>query len=407
MRRDQPYGRPSIARRGSRTAARSLIVLIIVLIVAYLAAWWYAEGRLEAAFRQQEAAFRKAGWTVTHGATARGTSPLLARFSVADLTLTPPDRGMPSPSIAFPNVDLDVHPGSPFTLDVGLPLAWTVAIPAGPTFTIRFATLRSSYRFDPNALFHDAPDPLRTADVSFTDMRVDSGGTNFTLVSIKALTVHGSRDPAAGKTATALSIHENIEGLALSPIFVTLGNLPFDGKLASLAFDLNLSGPQIPAFSEFGQPLTAPRPNDEAADPLQSLQTLWQALGPQVHDWAKAGGHGTYKIALALGPLDAHDSGDFGFDPQTQPVGHSTLTADGLDRFFGDLGTVYPDAVGMISTIAAETAPYMTKGPKGGQRFKAGFALAGGVLTANGKKVANVPKLDWPRPVPAMTHQTH
>ncbi|MCU4158605.1 DUF2125 domain-containing protein [Acidiphilium sp. AL] len=384
-----------------RGFTRFLLLLIVVLAIAYVAAWWYAEGRLGVAFRQQEAAFRKAGWTVSHGATARGASPLVARFSVADLTFSPPDRGMPEPSITLPNLNLDVHPASPFTLDLGLPLSWHMAMPSGPAFTIQFATLHDRYRFDPNALLDHAPDPLRAVEASFTDMRVDSADTNFTLVSIKSLTARGTRNPAAGKNATAITIHEKITGFALSPIFVTLGHLPFAGKIKSLIFDLDLSGPSMPALSHFGQLPLAPSPDGSGVNPMQPLQAMWRKFGPEIHDWAKAGGHGRYAIALVLGPLDAHAHGNFGFDKAVQPVSRSTLTADGLGEFLGDIASAYPAAVGAISTLTTETAPYMTKGPKGSQRLKADLALADGVLTANGRKTANVPKLVWPRSAPA------
>jgi hypothetical protein len=361
---------------------RFLILLIVVLAIAYLGAWWYVQGRMAEAFRAQEQILRQAGWTVSHGATTRGTSPLAATFSVADLAVTPPATGMATPRITLPNIMMRARITAPFTLDVVLPLAWQIEMSQGPAFTLKFATISDHYNFDPNALFNHAPDPLRQADWNFTGMRMDSANTNFTLISVASFAGLLTRNPHADKNSTALTVHETLTGLALSPIFVTLGHLPFDGKLGALGIDAVLSGPQLAPVD------AGTMPGDELA--------AWQTIGPVIHDWAQAGGHGSFDLMVELGPLNAKTHGNFGFDSSVQPDGKATLVADGVGAFLGDIATAYPAAVGMISVLTAQTAPYMSKGAANAQRLTVDFGLAGGVLTANGKNAATVPPVVWP-----------
>lgn len=372
-----------------RGFARFLVLLVVVVAIAYLGLWWYAEGRLEVGFRQGETALRQAGWTVRHGAVARGSSPAAATLAVADLEMTPPADGTaPRPTITLPNFGLAVRPASPFTLAVGLPLSWHVALSNGPAFTVAFAAISDLYRFDPNALLRHEPNPIRSTSFSATGMRIDSADTNFTLVSIATFTAEGTENPEAGTGATALSLRERMKGLALSPLFVTLGHLPFAGKLAALSLDLDLSGPPIAT------------PNQPMAFPATGFDTVteaaWHTAGPALHQWAKAGGHGRFALAVDLGPLKARAAGGFAFDAKAQPTMRSKLDADGVGAFLGDIATAYPSTLGIVSTITAATAPYMTKTAGGSQHLAVDFALANGILTANGKKAAHVPPIDWP-----------
>jgi len=376
-----------------RGVVRFLIALIVILAIAYLGGWWYVQSRMAVAFRHQEQTLRAAGWTISHGDTTRGSSPLAATYTIADLAITPPAQtaspDLPRPTITLPYFALKVDLAAPFTLDIGLPLTWRIAMSQGPAFALRFTTIHDDYQLDPNALIHDAPDPLRTGNLGFTGMRLDSADTNFTLISIGAYSATGTTDPTAGTGGTAFTLHQSLKDLALSPIFVTLGHLPFDGKLAALRFDIDLSGPKFPTRAISPQP-GAPLP--KPGTPEQA----WQRIGPLVHDWAKAGGHGSFAIALDLGPLKAHDHGRFSFDATPQPQGRMTLVGDGVGEFLGDIASAYPQTVGIISLLTTQSAPYMSKTPNGHQRLTVDFGLANGILTANGKKIAHVPPIVWP-----------
>lgn len=364
-----------------RGFARFIVLLIVGLALVYLGGWWYVQGRLAMVFHAQEQSLRQAGWTITHGATARGRSPAAATYRIADLKFAPPSQGIALPTLTFPLVVLAVHPLTPFTIDFGLPLVWQATPAQGPALTLRFTGITAQERLDPNALFGHGGDPAGASHLAMTGMRVDSAHTNFTLVSLKSLIFDARRVAHAGARATALHDRLALTGLALSPLFVTLGHLPFDGKVASFDAAVDLSGP-IPGLPPGGGPIMP--------------AAAWQRFGPVIHQWAKAGGHGKFAFGLGLGPLDAHDTGRFSFDSATQPVGTARLNATGVGEFLGDLANSYPAMVGLVSKLTAGTAPYITKAPSGKQRLTVNFALARGALTANGKPAATVPPVVWP-----------
>ncbi|UNC12952.1 DUF2125 domain-containing protein [Acidiphilium multivorum] len=376
-----------------RRLVRFLSLVVVLAALGWLGLWWYAESRLALAVDQAAARLHAAGWTVSHGAVTRGTSPFVADVRVADLRLTPPVADGPAPTLEIPAVDLVVHPAAPLTLDLGFATVWRMALEGGPSFTLRFGNIAADDRFDLADLLHHAPDPLRAGAFHATDLRVDSENTNFTLVSIAAIDASGTRNPDAGPDSMAATLHESLRGLALSPLFVTLGNLPFGGKLTALSVDLALSGPAAALPARLTLP---PGARWLAPGAAANLPALWRQLGPALHRWAQGGGHGTYDFGLTVGPLDAHGTGSFGFDAGTQPKGRLHLVADGLGAALGALSTHYPSLTGDISALTTAAAPYFTRGPKGGQRLAVDFVLAHGAVSANGTKLTTVPPLVWP-----------
>lgn len=371
-----------------------VLVLVLVLALAWIGLWWYAEGRINAGFRQEEANLRQQGWTVRHGQTVRGTSPLIARFTVADLRLTPPAHGGPPVTITVPHASFSVHAADPATLAIDLPTRWTAALAGGPSFTLRFDRISGRLGFDPGTALGGGGDPLRSWRIEASGVRLDSANTNFTLASADSAAASVRRDPAAGAQATALALRAHLGGFALSPIFVTLGDLPFDGKLKDFDLALDVSGPPIAVPSDTLDIPLGPLSGDEGA---AILARSWATLAPLLRPWAEAGGHGRYRLHLALGPLDAHAAGTFGFDSRLQPKARADVTADGISGFLGDLGNDYPALLAPVSHLTASLAPYLVKGPQGGQRLAAKLALAGGTVSANGRAVASVPPLVWPQ----------
>lgn len=367
-----------------RGLVRFLVLLIVVVAIVYLGAWWYIQGRMAMAFRAQEQHWRAAGWTMSHGSTQRGRSPLAATYTVDDLKLTPPNQGLQTPRVMLPQMVMAIHPTAPFTLDLGLPLEWHVMLQEGPAFTLHFTRIAARERFSSSALLNHDTNPARATHIAFAGMRLDSANTNFTLLSIASFNLDAWNHPNAGKSATAFRNHVTLAGLALSPIFVTIGHLPFAGKLASLNETLTLSGPN-PTLP----PPTMPK--GLVMDPAQA----WQIAGPVIHQWVQAGGHGTFTIGLGLGPLIAHTHGQIGFDAKSQPMASAVLTAAGFGEFLGDVANAYPAMVGMVSALTAQTAPYVTR-TAGKQRLIIHFTLANRTLSANGKPVGTVPAINWP-----------
>lgn len=376
-----------------RSFFRFLLVLVLVLAIAWLGLWWYAEGRINTGFHQEEANLRAQGWTISHGPTARSTSPLVARYTVTNLRLTPPQSAGPAVSITVPQASFSVHAGNPATLVIDLPTRWIASLASGPSFTLRFDRIGGRLGFDPGAALTGGTDPVRSWRMAASGIRIDSENTNFTLASVDSVSTDVVRDPAAGADGTALSVREHVRGFALSPIFVTLGNLPFDGKFHAFDLALDLSGPAIGQPNGPVTPNLAPFSGNAAAVLTQS----WDELAPILHPWAKAGGHGRYRLHLAVGPLDAKAQGTFGFDSALQPQAKADLTADGISAFLGDLGNDYPALLDPVSHLTAQLSPYLVKGPKGGQRLSVKLALKGGTVSANGQSVGTVPKLVWPQ----------
>ncbi|CAG4907297.1 unnamed protein product [Acidocella sp. C78] len=382
-----------------RRLVRFLSLALVVVGIFWVGLWWYAESRLALAVDQMTTLLRSHGWTVAHGAVIRGTSPFRVEVLVSDLRLTPPVTNGPAPTLAIPALDMTVRPGTPFTLDLAPASTWRLALADGPSATLHFGSIAATERFDPASLLNGSDNPLRAGSFHATDLRIDSQNTNFTLLSIAAISVDDTRNPRAGTAETAFSLRESVSGLALSPIFTTLGDLPFGGKLGRLSLDLAVSGPAAELPAGLAGAL-APQIN-RPARPLAGMtpadfMAIWQRTGPALHRWARAGGHGSLGVRLVVGPLDATGKGEFGFDSGTQPRGQMHLVADGFGAALGTISTHYPGLVGGISALTAAASPFLVRGPKGGQRLAVTFSLAHGALTANGTYLVTVPPLVWP-----------
>lgn len=370
---------------------RFILVLLAVLVIAWIGAWWYLEGRLVVGFRQMEAQLRANGWQVTHGAVTRGNSPLVARFGVADLKLVPPANGaMAQPELTLPQAGAHIGIGDWSILHIDLPLKSTMALRDGPSFAAEFTSLAADYRIDPGAYFRAGRNPVHGGDLVATGFRLDSANTNFTLFSISSLISHASFDQSAGAGKTAFSVQEQIGGMALSPIFVTLAHMPFNGKVSSVSVDLRLSGP-VPANLQ----AVSQRVGAAAEAAPRNPQALLRAAAPAIQAWAKQGGHGGFSLGLGLGPAVAHAAGSFGFDHSLQPRGQADVEANSLGEFLADIASAYPSMIGQISAITAGLQPYMVKSANGAQQLKAKLVLAKGRLTANGGQIAQVPPVDW------------
>ncbi len=375
-----------------RGVLRFVLALALVLVIVWIGGWWYAESRMALGFRHAEAVARADGWQISHGEISRGSSPLTARVSIANLKLTPPPEspGAPQPTLILPQAGAHVDAGSPFILRLDLPLQSTLAVQAGPSFSVIFTSLDAVYRINRQAMFDPKRDPFRGGSFTATGFRLDSANTNFTLISIASLTGATELHHAAGASATALRLREQLGGFALSPIFVTLAHLPFNGRIKSLAVSLDLSGPVPPDLGAAAHRMQASM-RSGASDPRASLQ----AAAPALKAWAKGGGHGDFSLGLGLGPATAHATGQFSFDGNLQPVGDADVIADQLGEFLADIANAYPSLIAPVSAMTSGLQPYMVKAPGGAQQLKAHLAARNQQLTANGNKIATIPKLDW------------
>lgn len=371
---------------------RFILALLVVLVIAWIGVWWYLEGQLVLGFRNMEAQLRANGWQVTHGAIARGNSPAVARFTVADLKLVPPaNAGVAQPALTLPQAGAHVGIADWSMLHLDLPLSSTVTLQDGPSFSADFTSLAADYRIDPGVFFNHKRNSFRGGDLVATGFRLDSANTNFTLFSIATLISHTTVNQSADAGKTAFSLREQIDGMALSPIFVTLAHLSFNGKISSVGVAITLSGPVPADLDAWSQRVAAAI---RAAGPRHP-EAAARAAAPAIHAWAKQGGHGSFRLGLGLGPAVAHAAGSFSFNSEVQPQGDADVDASGLGAFFADIASAYPATVAQISALTAELQPYMVKSPDGGQQLKVKLALDKGAVTANGKQVATVPPVDW------------
>jgi hypothetical protein len=371
---------------------RFILALLVLLVIAWIGAWWYVQSRMVLGFRHAEAEARAAGWQVSHGEITRGSSPLTARVNIADLSIVPPQAAEAAqPELTLPQAGAHIDAGSPFILHLDLPLRSALALRAGPSFSANFTSIDAAYRINPDAFLNPKRNPFRGGSFTATGFRLDSANTNFTLLSIATLTSQTVIHRSATAGATAFSLREQLGGLALSPIFVTLGHLPFHGQVKSLALSLDLSGPVPPDIGAVAQRMRAALRTSGPQHPQAALQ----AAAPAVKAWAQSGGHGSFGLGLGLGPATAHAAGSFSFDSALQPQGSADVTADRIGEFMADIANAYPATVGPISAITSALQPYLVKSAGGGQQLKVHLADQQQKLTANGNKIADVPKLDW------------
>jgi hypothetical protein len=390
----------AIKDRFMRGVSRFLLALLLVLVVVWIGGWWYVQSRMVLGFRHAEASARAAGWQISHGAISRGSSPLAARLSIVNLKLVPPQNasGAAQPALILPQAGAHINVGDPFTLHLDLPLQSMLALRDGPSFSVNFTSIDAAYRINRNAVFNPKRNPFRGGSFAASGFRLDSANTNFTLVSIATLTGSTAVHHSAGKGATAFSLREQLGGLALSPIFVTLAHLPFGGRINALTISLDLSGPVPPDLDAVAYQMREAIRTSGPRDSQAVLQAAAPAVKAAARSWAQGGGHGSFALGLGLGPATAHAAGLFSFNENLQPQGDADVTADQLGEFLADIASAYPALIGQISAITSALQPYLIKAPNGAQQLKVHLTDRNQTLTANGNKVVDVPKLDWNKP---------
>ena len=382
-----------------RGVFRLILALLLVLVIAWIGAWWYVQSRMVLGFRHAEAEARAAGWQVTHGEISRGYSPVTAQVHVADLRLVPPPGAMATaqfsqPELTLPEAGAHIDIGSPLILHLELPLQSTLAFRDGPAFSLSFTSLAALYHVNPDAFVNAKEEPFRGGSLVATGFRLNSANTNFTLISVDTLSSVTTVDRRAGRDATAFSLREFLNGFAVSPIFVTLGHLPFNGQIKSLGLSLDLSGPVPPGIETLPQRMRAALRTEGPQD----TQAMLEAAAPAAKSWAQGGGHGKFSLGLDLGPATAHATGAFSFDDRLQPQGSADILADRLGELLAQIATAYPALVGPISGITTALQPYFVKGPDGTQQLKLRLVDQKQVLTANGNKISTVPPVNWNKP---------
>lgn len=373
-------------------ALRLILPLILLLVLIWLGFWWYAQSQLVVGFHHAETKLREAGWTVSHGAIERGHSPLVAHMRVVNLQLTPPGAPGARPTIDFPTLGARVAITSPFTCAVDLPHHLSIHTAQGNEIAFDADRITQHFRIDPNAVLHRSKLPFRGGSLHVRALRISVASSNFPILTIGTIDAHTVLHPKADANATSLSLHETLSDIAVSPLFVTLVHLPFNGRISQYSIALKLSGPDLlQSLNSISTPPPMP-----AADQGAQLNAQLVELGTQLRPWANQGGHGTFAVGLVIGPLDAKLHGAFKFDQTLQPEGTASLTATGLPAFLSAIGTAQPRFANALAAATAATTPFMVKGPGGHQKLDIALVLKNRALTLNGKPGATLPEINWP-----------
>lgn len=378
-------------------ALRLILPFLLLLVLIWLGFWWYAQSQLVVGFHREEAKLREAGWTVSHGAIERGHSPLVARMSVSNLDLTPPGAPGARPTIDFPTVGAHIDITTPFTCDVELPHHFSIHSAQGNEIALDADVIKDDFRFDPDAVLRRTKFPFRGGTAHVSNLRVSIASSHFPIMTIGALDAQVTFNPKADANATSMSVRETFSNIAVSPLFVTLVHLPFNGRINQYCIAVKFTGPD---FSQALDSLGTPPPMP-ASDPTAQLNAQLAELGARLRPWASHGGHGTFAVGLVIGPLDANLHGAFKFDQALQPEGTGTVTATGLPAFLSAIGTAQPRFANALAGATAAAAPFMVKGPDGHQKLDIALAVRNRALTLNGKPAATLPEINWPPAAPA------
>ncbi|GAA5266083.1 hypothetical protein ACOSOMT5_P2510 [Acidiphilium sp. MT5] len=373
-------------------ALRFILPLLLVFALIWIGIWWYAQSQLVVGFQREEAKLREAGWTITHGPITRGSSPLAASATVPNLKLTLPGAPGTRPTIDLPSFNERIDATSPFTVAMNLPHHFTVHAANGTQIAIDADLIEDNLYISGHDFMPNAKRVLIGGSVRINNLRASVANSNFPIVTIGAIRTHMRLNQDADATETAVRLNESFSNIAVSPMFVTLIHLPFNGEIEKYTTALTVSGPDLKPIltGQIAAPVTA------NSDPNTAFAHQLAAIGALLRPWASHGGHGTLAVGLIIGPLNAKIDTAFTFDHALQPEGTGTVSATGLHAFFADIATAQPRFANGLAAATAATAPYMVKGADGHQKLSIALALKNRSLSLNGKPTTTFPLVNWP-----------
>jgi hypothetical protein len=371
-----------------RAVIKFVLGLILVLAVAWVGLWWYAEGRLQNGFEAWADTQAAAGWKITYTALNRGTSPMQALVTVTNLTLTPPpDAAGETGTITLPGLALRIDALNPLVFHTDLPNKISVAVGDNIGLAINSSSIALSENLDPNALFNKSIYPFRGGDFSAGNVDVLASEGSLLVLHIDSITSHADLNLAAGAADTAMATTTSFNGIALSPLFTKVAQIPFNGQVSNLSLGLILSGPVPGDLHALAAQISAAAAGDEVAQQ--------KIIIPVVRKWASQGGSGSISLGFTIGPSTAKADAAVKFDANLQPSGTADLSADHLDEFTAAITSAYPQVQDTISQAEAQLTPYLTTTATGGQTLGMTATYGPPGVTINGTKVADMPPVNW------------
>jgi hypothetical protein len=369
-----------------RAVVGFLLTLVFVLAIVWVGLWWYAEGRMADGFAGWASQLATQGWKISYDSEHRGTSPLAASFTVTNLSLSPPaDAQGRTAVITAPSFGLRVDALNPLVLHNDLPHKINIDVANSFDVAVTFGTVSNSQIIDPHLLFSHQPYPFKSGDGAATDISILASEGSLLVLHIDKASAHIDENRNAGAASPALSLTEEVDGLALSPLMTKVASIPFGGAINHFAFSVVLSGPVPQGLLGLNAQIAAQKGNLPAQEKI---------MLPVLHGWAAAGGNGKLSLGLAVGPSTLTSAATLKFDASAQPSGTVEIMADHLDQFTAAITSAYPQVSDRIAQVEAQLSPYLTT-TSAGQTLNIHAVYGNGALMVNGQKLAPMPPIDW------------
>ena len=369
-----------------RCMARWFAGVILALVMAWGGLWWYAEGRLHDMLAETASLQNTSDGSsvLSYDGISKGANPLTASATLHNLRWSLLTLGEGTPSVInVAQVTAWIDAFDPLVMHIGLPNRIDISTPrvAG---SITFGTIAISAGLNPHVLFSRDTYALTSQNLGIQNLNVLAGGGNFPLLHVDGITGQETFNAGADASQTAFTGEESFDGIALTPVLVALGHVPFGGKIAHIALNLTLSGPAD--RNGLMEQLRAPQITDQDRRKLV-IET--------VHEWATHGGNGKGNLTLVLGPSTLNAGGTVAFDATAQPIGTADVAADHLDAFTAALINAYSPLQQSIANIEAQLSPYLTTTDAGGQALSMHIDYGKPGVMINGTRKSDMPPLDW------------
>lgn len=380
-----------------RTLLSALAALVLLFIIAWAGLWFYAENRMETGVKAYFAQMNNVQMQSSYDGISGGTSPFAVSVTVTGVHVTFGQDLRTGPvTINAPSFGYHISVFEPSLLHIDLPPQITGT--SGRTdAAITFGSVDATATLDLGAALSGSSNPVTGEDGTIRDISVLASSGSLKVLHIDQFYVHETlnRNASAGQPAVALQ--ENFDNVAISPLFIQLFHIPFNGTLTHLGLGLTLSGPVPP---DWAAQMKAYKAN-AGADPSENVK-IFETLG---HEWATGGGSGSFTMNVVVGPSTANLGATVKFDSTQQPEGTADLSANHLDALSSAILDAYPQTQNAINQMQAHLSPYLSTTDADGQVLTMHLTYGNGAINLNGQQVAPLPPLNWnytppPRPAP-------
>jgi len=371
-----------------RAVVKIVLFLVIMLGAAWVALWWYAQGRMQAGMTNWISQTSAQGSVqVSYDSITRGTSPLAAVVTLVNPKMTVTTvPGQQPVVVALASFAWRIDAADPMVMHIDLPSQVNVNTDKGNA-AITFDNAAVSEQLDPQAVFNPDIYPFRGADASAANINLLASDGSLLVLHIDNFTAHGTLSQAGGNGLTTLSSTYTLDGLALSPLLTKIASVPFDGRITHLGLTVSVVGPPPQYWQDLIKQFNAVPPSDEAAQQKVLVQGM--------HQWATQNGSASTNLNLIVGPSTLNADAAVAFDANVQPNGTADVTANHLDAFSSALTSAYPQLQNDVNEAQAMLSPYLSSDTADGQNLAIHLVYGSGTVNVNGQKVSDLPPVDW------------